>query len=419
MLCRVALSGLVLIAIGCADVAPPAQPDYAAMRADAEQLQEVREAQSRQAHNDTAFLTFGRKAGWDPEDMAAITRVQQVAEQGAEVYNDDQLAEFLQAQCAPSILEADDRVAGRLFELEREAANDKPPPAERELQTKAIDQFQSNASYFVGMRAACEQYTSERAADATARLQAVQIENENANREADREVQERAIQQSGINAAVISAGQQRAAEQAQLQQQNMLMMQQQQLRSQQIGPIRFEPSYVPPLPPLSSTSLSRNMALYTIEQAAPLAELAPKTLHEITSRTDLIRGVDFIVRRHVFHSQPKRRLYFTERGLARLIARDYRWFKEKNRKNSAQEYERRRISNQPWAGVPPDWNLIRGIRSPEERRARLRQYLLLFSREYIRAGGCALPGCRCISHELGVPRADLWRSFSFIARGAR
>jgi len=171
--------------------------------------------------------------------------VQKVAEQGADIYRKDELVEFLNLQCMPSTLEADDRVAARLFEVERTIANDNPPPAQRELQTKAIEQVQDNAAYFVGMRGKCEQETSERDADANARLQAAQIENENSNREADREVQQRAIFQSGINAAVISAGQQRAAEQVQMQQQNMMMQQQQQFRQMQPNAMAPGPAYVP------------------------------------------------------------------------------------------------------------------------------------------------------------------------------
>jgi hypothetical protein len=33
--------------------------------------------------------------------------------------------------------------------------------------------------------------------------------------------------------------------------------------------------------------------------------------------------------------------------------------------------------------------------------------LALLPREYVAAGGCALPGCNRICHHLGVPRADV------------
>jgi hypothetical protein len=75
------------------------------------------------------------------------------------------------------------------------------------------------------------------------KMQALQMENENWNREADREVQQRAIRQSGMNAAIIGAAQNSAAERAaqagalnNLQQQQQSFQVQQQLRQLNQGP---------------------------------------------------------------------------------------------------------------------------------------------------------------------------------------
>ena len=65
--------------------------------------------------------------------------------------------------------------------------------------------------------------------------------------------------------------------------------------------------------------------LFEKREAAEKVGLTPTTLSDYTraGRTDLVRGVDFIIKRWKGPFQ-RRRLYFTDRGLRRLLARDYR-----------------------------------------------------------------------------------------------
>ena len=117
--------------------------------------------------------------------------------------------------------------------------------------------------------------------------------------------------------------------------------------------------------------------------------LSPTTLQNYTSRgkSDLIRGLDFFVRRT---SPYRRQLMFTERGLRRLQARAYRVFSEvlaPSRQTVWNGQER----------LPP----IQG--SHQERRMRLKQAIATGIRDYLRTP-CAVPNCPCMIHRLGVPQ---------------
>jgi hypothetical protein len=132
--------------------------------------------------------------------------------------------------------------------------------------------------------------------------------------------------------------------------------------------------------------------LYGLREVSEAVGLSPITLRSYTSRgkSDLVRGVDFIVRRT---SPYRRQLMITERGLLRLQARAYR------------------VSGEPlapsrqliWNGreKPPP---IKG--SPQERRMRLKQAVAVVSRQYLEHP-CAVPSCPCIVHRLGLPQADV------------
>jgi hypothetical protein len=72
---------------------------------------------------------------------------------------------------------------------------------------------------------------------------------------------------------------------------------------------------------------------YSVEDAAALSGLTENTLRCLTDRSDLIRGADYFIRKwqtyspaNNFHYQ-RHQKFFTQRGLARIIARNYRWIK--------------------------------------------------------------------------------------------
>ena len=132
--------------------------------------------------------------------------------------------------------------------------------------------------------------------------------------------------------------------------------------------------------------------LYDLLDVAQKVGLSRVTLQNYTTRgrSDLVRGVDFFVRRL---SPCRRQLMFTQRGLSRLQLRDYRVFGEllaPSRQTVWQGNER----------LPP----IKG--SPQERRMRLKQAITVAARQYL-DHPCAIPGCRCAFHALGAPRPTL------------
>jgi hypothetical protein len=129
--------------------------------------------------------------------------------------------------------------------------------------------------------------------------------------------------------------------------------------------------------------------LYNLRDVAAAVGLSPITLQNYTARgrSDLIRGLDFIVRRT---SPCRRQLMFTERGMQRLQLHQYRVFGE------ALAPSRQTI----WNGterLPP----IKG--SPQEQRMRLKQAIAVGIRDYLKTP-CAVPSCPCMIHRLGVPQ---------------
>jgi hypothetical protein len=84
----------------------------------------------------------------------------------------------------------------------------------------------------------------------------------------------------------------------------------------------------------------------------------------------------------------RRQLFFTERGIARLIARDYKV---------------------PFPGTPEPAKHKRDpmTYSASERRVMLRHNIARAFILYLERGGCAVPGCPCFIHsQLLVPQAD-------------
>jgi hypothetical protein len=132
--------------------------------------------------------------------------------------------------------------------------------------------------------------------------------------------------------------------------------------------------------------------LYGLHEVADLVGLSRVTVQSYTSRgrSDLVRGVDFFVRRTSPH---RRQLMITDRGLLRLQARAYRVFGEPLAPS------RQFIWNGK-AKLPP----IKG--SPQERRMRLKQAVAIASRQYLEHP-CAVPNCPCMTHRLGLPQADV------------
>lgn len=126
---------------------------------------------------------------------------------------------------------------------------------------------------------------------------------------------------------------------------------------------------------------------YTVAETAAITGLSPWTLRTYTRRTDLVRGADFYVHHWAY---ARRRLYFTPRGIDRLIHRRYRCgaFQPLSK---AERY----VAELPWSYDG---------KSIEEKRQRLNQIIRLMFRQYM-IQPCAVPNCPCMIHRLGVPQA--------------
>jgi len=159
------------------------------------------------------------------------------------------------------------------------------------------------------------------------------------------------------------------------------------------------------------------IVLFEKHEAAEKVGLTPTTLSDYTraGRTDLVRGDDFIVKRWQKGPFQRRRLYFTDRGLRRLLAHDYRVYDQKRdpAAPSHQTSDRARVLENLKARLSTltaaraKHAKLYGERySPQEERLRLRSSIHDAVREYERQP-CALPGCRCICHLHGVPQSDV------------
>jgi hypothetical protein len=124
--------------------------------------------------------------------------------------------------------------------------------------------------------------------------------------------------------------------------------------------------------------------------------LSPHTLADYckAGRSTLVRGVDFGVRRP---NQFRRQLFFTERGIARLIARDY-MASYRGSKPLERELKAAKQRN------PLTY-------CAAERRAMLRHNVARAFSLYLEHP-CAVPGCPCVIHRppLNVPQADYVRA---------
>ncbi len=96
----------------------------------------------------------------------------------------------------------------------------------------------------------------------------------------------------------------------------------------------------------------------------------------------------------------RRNLFFSERGFARIAMRDYRIVGKYSKVD-------RIVAPQHPGLLVPDWEKLARNRDSKERRAMLVNFLARFVVLYPKSGGCALPSCCCIAHELGLPKKDL------------
>ena len=139
---------------------------------------------------------------------------------------------------------------------------------------------------------------------------------------------------------------------------------------------------------------------FTHQEASDLTGLAVSTLMKYPFMTDLVRGEDFYVSRF---ARFRRRLYWTQRGIARLKTRSYRVFRDR----------------QPMAEFTDDLSLPRRYAgtSEDETATRLTNTCRIVFTRYL-ATPCAVPNCPCMTHRLGLPQADVIGD-TFVKRAMR
>jgi hypothetical protein len=175
------LLALTFFLAGCAEPPPSSMMGgtsgmlaaNCAPSADDEALSRVREVQSHQAKSWGQFLERGKDFGWSAEDMAALTLLQQIANEGSEVYSVDQLEKFTAAKCAPSALSAAERIERLVVAMQQVFENAPLPQGLTEEQSKAAQEARSKdvqetrshvdaeAAYLASQRP-CERMQAER-----------------------------------------------------------------------------------------------------------------------------------------------------------------------------------------------------------------------------------------------------------------
>ena len=147
--------------------------------------------------------------------------------------------------------------------------------------------------------------------------------------------------------------------------------------------------------------------IYDRNEAADLVGLSPITLANYTRAgySDLARGLDYFVRSWQQGPYHRRKLFFTERGLRRLVLKTYRVYRPGSPSSSQQEFIDRmdatvRMPSKKYrpGGVPVGTHRLAINR-------RVRDEIATAMREYLERP-CAVPNCPCMSHRLGLPTME-------------
>jgi hypothetical protein len=139
--------------------------------------------------------------------------------------------------------------------------------------------------------------------------------------------------------------------------------------------------------------------LYDLHQTAELSGLKPVTLQNYArpGYSNLIRGTDFTVKRIARGPYLRRRLYFTESGLIRLMAHDYRvysWMGLSPSRSTGQTVVEAMKAhlNETSPAKRPLHNY-----SAQEQRMRLKAATALCAQLVLRSA-CSEPNCKCPYH---------------------
>lgn len=146
--------------------------------------------------------------------------------------------------------------------------------------------------------------------------------------------------------------------------------------------------------------------MYDRNQAAEKVGLSPATLTNYTrlGYTDLVRGQDYFVRfwrRGPYH---RRKLFFTERGIRRLALKAYRVYRPGRLSPSQRGFVARMDAAVRFPGREDRVGRIPQGHSLAVNRA-VRDRVAQVMREYL-AHPCAMPGCGCVTHKLGLPTME-------------
>lgn len=146
--------------------------------------------------------------------------------------------------------------------------------------------------------------------------------------------------------------------------------------------------------------------IYSVVEAAEKAGLAVATVKNYCrpGYSDLVRDLDFFVRRWKKGCWLRKEIKFTERGLQRLAMRQYKVY----RPDGIVSPSARRFAQTAALAelkLVQDRSLPLPSRGQIERRMRVRDEAFRVARLYIESP-CAVPGCPCMAHKLGLPQAD-------------
>jgi len=159
--------------------------------------------------------------------------------------------------------------------------------------------------------------------------------------------------------------------------------------------------------------------MYDRNRAAEIAGLSPITLTNYTRSgySNLVRGLDYFVR--YWHQGPhfRRKLFFTERGLRRLLLRAYRVNRPGFLSSSQQAFIDRMDATVRLPRKEDRPGRVPTGRHPLATNRWVRDQVAGIMREYLEHP-CAVPDCPCMTHRLGLsPLADLVAAGYFAAHG--
>jgi hypothetical protein len=156
--------------------------------------------------------------------------------------------------------------------------------------------------------------------------------------------------------------------------------------------------------------------MYDRNEAAEKVGLSPITLtnYSRSGYSDLVRGMDYFVRSWQQGPHYRRKLFFTERGMQRLALKKYRVYRPGPLSASQRRFIARMDATVRLPRREDRASRIPSNEHPLTANRAVRDRLAQVMREYL-VHPCAMPGCSCITHRLGLPTMEQLYAAGYLA----